>query len=622
MDYKKITGQLDIIIPKAIIIFSFPILLFFTLFSQGVIYFLTIGLVIISCIIWLRMQGKIVLNKNNYLNKAHGFSVLVISCVILSALSILVIYYRSDLYQRPLIYFVIHSIIVGALSLQIFHRLSKKYTYLILIEIILLGYSLEFVQQMLFPGVLGIDPWWHQMFVNKIINNGNIPDNYDYSKMPSFHLLIANASIIVNMDYKLTTTLTIGLVHILCNTLIMFCFGKHLIDERVGLLSSLLLINCNYFVNMGVWASPTTLAAVFFIKILYVLLRLRGTLRFSSSIYVICLMVALIITHTIISVAMMISLLLAYVLLSLNRNRVVMPPISILNVVIFIVGMLGWWMYASGHIAHLGFLIKWGFSERQVATLPKEIAEYISTVPIYEQLIGNLGIFLYFAISLVGLFFMISRGYDKSYSLVYACISALPLIIVYFAPIVGRYVIVNRWSFIAQMLLSVPVAASIFLFYHYMKNNIIRNIALTGLTLIISFFMIISTQANVDNHIFFKNTGVRYAVKKSEITGAYFFVNRSNGKISSDFDFSTNNSSSIFVNYFGMDRDKISSLDKSLQTGHFVPDDSIKVIRNEIINRPFRLGGGIYRIQYDFDEMLIRARLCKIYDNYAVYGYL
>ena len=130
-----------------------------------------------------------------------------------------------------------------------------------------------------------------------------------------------------------------------------------------------------------------------------------------------------------------------------------------------------------------------------------------------------------------------------------------------------------------------------------------------------------SPTANIDNPIFSPNTGVRYAITSSEIQTAAFFAENSEGNISSDYDFFTNPSSSIPMNYYNVEENSILSLDNSLYTGNFDHNGFI-IIRDQIVNNPFRLLGQRYKINYDPKENLYDQDFSKIYDSNSASGFV
>ena len=91
----------------------------------------------------------------------------------------MILFFRQEVYVRPLGYFICISIMAGVVSLEI---LFKKRNTLMLLQIILIGISLQLGQVLIFPNVVGVDPWYHQLYTSKILESGFIPGG-SYSKL-------------------------------------------------------------------------------------------------------------------------------------------------------------------------------------------------------------------------------------------------------------------------------------------------------------------------------------------------------------------------------------------------------------------------------------------------------
>jgi len=92
---------------------------------------------------------------------------------------------------------------------------------------------------------------------------------------------------------------------------------------------------------------------------------------------------------------------------------------------------------------------------------PEEFRGYAAVVPLGEQLFNNLGMFLFFAFSFIGVFYMISRrGSSSSFTM--AWVGVAPLAIGFFSLISGHSVIEHRWWYFAQILLAIPLAVAVY----------------------------------------------------------------------------------------------------------------------------------------------------------------
>jgi hypothetical protein len=310
-----------------------------------------------------------------------------------------------------------------------------------------------------------------------------------------------------------------------------------------------------------------------------------------------------------------------YVFNKIRENKMTMS-ITINMVAFFSVAMFSWWIYVSGHINVLSDIIRVGFSEEIFVRAPVEVIGYIGTIPIFEQFFNQFGIFLFFSISLIGCFYMLTSEYGNNLTFKIAVVGLTPLTIGFFSLIFGYFIIPERWWYFSQILLAVPIAIAFLLLCARFLNKSLKPVFLFFLTVLISFIMIMSPNANFDNQLFSSNTGVRSAFTESEMTAAAFFVEKSNGDISSDYDFFTNPSSSVLINFYGLSYGRIKSLDDSILYEDFSKDGIIKVIRKEIVDKPFRLFGLVYRLDYDPFKSLDIKGFSSIYDCDSVKGFI
>ena len=131
-----------------------------------------------------------------------------------------------------------------------------------------------------------------------------------------------------------------------------------------------------------------------------------------------------------------------------------------------------------------------------------------------------------------------------------------------------------------------------------------------------------SPAANVDNHTFSPNTMNTKAYAQSELLGTDFFVNKAVGKISSDSDYCTNPSSSIFLHVYGISPTRLHSLDSSLITTEFDHDGSVKIIRSIFFQEPLMKGGVPFFVAPNLDEHLYSQGFSKIYDGPTMAGFM
>jgi hypothetical protein len=436
MKIQDLVHDLDKTLSIIGIIFS-AILIIYLSISGRLLYLIAGILTIISCIIWLLIRKNTSLEKLNLPHSSSIYLALNAIFFIFLTLSILSIHFRPELYERPLIYFVFISIMSGIIALEIvFSPQKQKHSGLILFQIIIIGLSTAWSQQIIFPNVVGVDPWHHQIFTLSIIDALHIPEDFAYSKLPVFHLIVASTSLLTGLNYKFAAMFSVCMIQIICNAIFIFLLGKFIFDNyKVGLLGSLLVMTANYHILRAFWSIPNSLAAVFIPIIIYLLFKMKKDTQTIATALSIFLMMSLVLTHSMVAIAMAIILFVLFagfviynIFYSKGAGTI---PVTLSISIFFTVFMFAWWSYASGHLTHLASLIKWGFSAE--FDTPTEVLSYATAVPFIEHLFGYLAEFLFFAVAIIGCFYMISkRGNRFSFAM---CIAGVIILgISFFAP--------------------------------------------------------------------------------------------------------------------------------------------------------------------------------------------
>lgn len=604
-------------------IFISLFLIIYLIFLKETFVYVFIGiLTLMSCILWLIFRRQAL--KKFFLLSDSAFLLLNIIFFFITTCNVFFIYFRLNNYERPFIFFIFLSLMFGMVAIEIlFSRLTIKHKFLIIFQIIILSLFIAWSQLLIFPNVVGIDPWSHQRLTNMIIDKRFIPDGFSYSRLPLMHLEIASTSLITGLNYKLATMFSISFLQIICGILFVYLLGKNIFSVKVGLLSGLFLVLGNYFIGNSIKIIPTSLATILMLIIIYLLFIFCIKNRNVGFFLAIFLMISLLLFHTVTSMCMALILLVSFLINYFynkiyNKNEI---PVTINVVAFFIITMFSWWIYASGHIKKLSDIILAGFQEEIFIHAPEEILRYINNISFSERLFNQLGIFVFFSIAIIGCFFMISKKYGNYHTFNIAIIGMTPLAVGFFSLIFGYFLIPERWWYFSEVLLAVPIAVASILLCMKIERNSLKTLFIFFLIAFLSFIMIMSPIANVDNPIFSSNTNARSAFIESEIITAAFFVEKSVENLSSDYDYFTNPSSSILINFFGLNNTKIKSLDVSFLTKNFTRINTI-VIRNEIINKPFRLFGQIFKLDYNPQKYLEEKGFSRILDSNSAKGYI
>lgn len=611
------------------IIFSILLIIYSSFNFTRIIYIFPGIFTLLSCTLWLLIRKNLSLKFGR--SYPHSWNMIWASLIfVIFTLTILIVYFRSNIYERPLIYFILITLIVGMISIEIICS-QKSMHFLLLIQIILVGISLAWSQLLIFPSLLGIDPRWHQMFTSNIMQMHFIPQGYAYSKLPVFHLLISLTSLVSGLNYKFATMFSVSLFQIVCNVMFVFLLGRFLFNnDRVGLLASLLVTVANHHIYMSYWSIPTSFAAIFLVPIFYVLLKTKQAAPLSSTFISMIFMITLIFTHTITSMCMAIILFVFSITTILYSTffTKTKSQISLTYATLFSVVMFAWWTYASGTLYRLGSAIKWGFSlDTFMGKTPDEvILKYVNAIPLSEQIFNNVGMFLFFSSSFIGLFYMISKKYGNNNTFSVGFVGIMPLILGFFSLITQHSIIEHRWFFFAQILLSFPLAIAFLVSCNKFEHVFFKSILLSFSVMCLSFFLIFSPVSNIDNPTFSPNSSMRYALTSSELQALNTTSNMWVGTIKTDRYFSI---SKLYV-YNTKDFDSLKlyeynsePFDQELYEDNFENlEDKLILLRKEIIGKPFIMYSSLSTLDFSLQSKLDVLKFSKIYDCDSVYGYL
>lgn len=535
---------------------------------------------------------------------------------LLFSYSIIIIYLRSDPYIRPLEYFISISLMAVIVANEIlFLSPQKSYIYFNLCKIIIIGLSLVYSQVLIFPNLLQIDPWKFQWFTIRILDNGYIPEGFAYSKLPLMHLMIGITSLVTDLGYKMATMFSISSLQVISDAIFIFLLGRFLISTKVGLLAALLLEISNFHIFFSCFAVPNTMAATLILPIIFILLKLRRDTPFIGTLIVIFLMGTLILTHTITALCLAI-LLFIFWLSSEVYTRLFHQekdqPINWTICFLFSTSMFAYWLYVSGHISYMAYFIKIGFESHLLEYLYSDL----SFIPLFEQIFNYLGLFLFFSLSFIGCFYMVSKQFRNSNRFITMIGGILILSMSFFTLLMGKYTILSRWYYFSQIFMAIPLSLSLFLLIGILKHNIIKGFLMSLLVFSLSFLLIINPIANMDNRIFSPNSNPRMAFTSSELQAMGTISKIWNGTVGADW-------------YCGkafeyqLDAEFV-SIDYSLESGDFSKHkDILIIIREETLNHPLnRPYGSLLNVKYNPFLALEEQHFSRIYNCGSASGYL
>src|SRR5256885_6240279 len=223
-------------------LFAASIMVYGALAAGKLLYFAVGTLTLGCCLTWLYLRkGPLAVAPQGLRDSRSRRLALATAFFILLTASTISIYTPRDPYVRPPIYFVLTALMVSLIFVDIMLDSSSRVLRgTILTQIVVVGLSLVITQSLAFPSIVGVDPWWHRWFVNRILGSGHIPPNYAYSVFPIFHLEITATMLSTGLDYKLATIGSISFLLIALDSILVWLIGRLLFTERIGLLAALL----------------------------------------------------------------------------------------------------------------------------------------------------------------------------------------------------------------------------------------------------------------------------------------------------------------------------------------------------------------------------------------------
>ncbi len=536
MNLDKVLALVGLVVALLLTVFSVVVL-------RRPVYAVFGVLLAITCTSWFLLRRGRMVEEARFVQKRSLVYALGTLFFVIFLVTIAIYYLRPEPYSRPILYFVLTSIMAGIVAIEVLVTpLSRKYLLLMILQVLILGFSIELTQIFMFPDVVGIDPAIHQGLVRGIVFNGFLTSGVDYSTTPLFQIAIAIGSLIGGLDYKTSSALIITFTEIVLPPLSVFLFGRFLFNDRVGLMAALLLSVAPYHIYFGIWAVPNTLAVLTVPIILYLLLKIRKERGLTSLLLAVLLMTALILTHPVVAMGLSILLFAIWAVewsYRLMIFRGAKPSVSLLLALFFSVFMFGWWTYVGNQIIYIGTQIFGGFQIEYLSNVPSTVSNYVYDVPLVEQSLRYLGMFVFFSLALIGCFYLISKRYRNLNRLIIVVISLIPLAAGFVSLAFALTGLDARWFYMTEVIIAVPMAFGLIALFVKLGSRAISGALIIIVVSSVTFLAMASPSGSIDNHDLFPSTGIRFAFTQSELSGGSFLAQTWDGPFASDFDYST-----------------------------------------------------------------------------------
>mgnify|MGYP001009839548 CR=1 FL=1 len=602
-------GYYDVPLAKMSIILSIGLSALLLMNPTRVILLLAAPLVFIICSLWLITRKKASIEMDQSSN--YWFKVCVILFFLLFTILIITHHARDSQYVRsPYVFFLI-SLLSAVLAAEI--MISKRANVpFVLFQLASLAIFTVWSQIGLFPYPTGIDPIFHEKVVNDLISTSHVPMYSQYVDSPFFHIIVSSPMLIANIDYVPSVFFSISVIQVVSLLLLTQILASRIgLNHVIGLLSGLALILSPLVIQANVSAIPFSMAIVFMMLLFFLILNQKLTLPRFLLVFV--LFIALNLTHPMASAFTGLALL-SFMVLEIIYNHLMglkncWRP-SMLLPVVFVTVMIIGWIFFSGYYDILSNIIQNLINIDPSRAQAQFIQVQMNNIPMGEQIHNYFSFFLLISISFYGVLYSISDKGSRN-QFVYSLTAIIPLAIGLVLMATGLNLLNERWLYIAQVLLAIPLAIALVCWSNMIRRQIPRVIVTTVLVFILTFGSITSTFANVDNTSFTPNMNMRYALMASEISAGDFLK-----ATSGDLAYTDTYYSATLYNSGHLTKD-FSSL---LEAGNFSSCD-IVLVRDHVITNVFDAFGAPVRLSYDLNNRVMHDDFSRIYCSNSVYGY-
>ncbi len=527
--------------------------------------------------------------------------------------SMLLLISRSASYVRPTAYFVAVAVLAALLALEaVLIPDSRAHIRFCLAKILLLAMALQWVPQIMFPSLNGIDVWGHAEAVMQMLATGRIAPTYVYADMPVMPFGIGTASLLTGLSYKFAGILYIGTFY-LAIVAFVFVIGERLFDFRVGLLSALMVGTAGWYIHNGLWAIPNTLGIALVILLTYLVFSGKRDARFTALTF--SLVALTVMTHALASFAICLIFLASWGgqktygwLFHAGR-----PLVNAYLVIFSAVVPLAYWAYISGQFRHIVWSIKYAFQMEQQSAL-LITSQYLTRAVSYGELVlSRSGLLLYYFLAIIGILALLSRGVRSPYRFCFAS-AGIVATAVAFAGGAFRLgdLLPDRFLAYSQILLGSLVAVGVILLVNSLRGGVWKYAALLVITGALTFLQVAGPHANRDSPVYVQSTTYRTAFTHSEVTASRTISSLYRGRIMVE----------IPYNHLFDD-----GLPRESSIGYLIEKDfenagGLLVIRDYNLNHVFPGGRGFLKLDYDLLQLLSEQGLSRLYDSGAVIAYL
>lgn len=412
------------------------------------------------------------------------------------------IIWSRSVQPQPFILLLIASIISSILAVEIFYNNNRAYSAFILVKLLMVGILLRAYPYFLFPLQAGVDSLYHVNFIEQLLLQGHIPINTSYESYPMTHIVAALLSQLTGLNVK-NSFFFISIIAVLSLTF-LFLIGRKLFNEKIGLLSVLVLGVSASQITLGWWITAMTLGLGLLSMFIFFLWSSREKGKeITYKVFILLLMIIVILTHpvpsTTVGILLGLTIIVSYLMYeilggSAKSTQVTSIPLT----AIFITMLLGYWRSISG-------FLDYHIASSMVSAFKVDRSLAIDVAPsmaikndVLESIWRSLPILIFLFFMIIGFLAIFRRNYTRQlpqihYGILCACfvffVSGIQLFKFYEA-------LPGRWISFMEIISAFLVGIGLLVITNSTKEHR-KLVAIFTLTMIFAIVMISSGISNV-----------------------------------------------------------------------------------------------------------------------------
>jgi hypothetical protein len=247
-----------------------------------------------ASIIWLSIRNK---NTTVSIIKENLNLLFILMYLLCCLFSILILYFVP---VRTISYYILIAVMGVLIILQILYsaEITKKQSKIILLQIVFLFLNIIWGVTLKYYLFIGrTDGLFHSWAIENLLNNGFINQTFDiYDAFPLWHILCSFIYKIINMPLMPAKVMFLinGLIYG-CLVIIIYLVASKIFNNKIALLSSLLLCFNTDAVFYGMYSIPRSV--IFFLESLLIFLLLQQKTVINITLCIVTI-IGLILYHT------------------------------------------------------------------------------------------------------------------------------------------------------------------------------------------------------------------------------------------------------------------------------------------------------------------------------------